>query len=395
MLRRLEGWLHQHIFKVGWLLTKNFQTTTILYYTFFLPGVVLYEVVYWLAAGVLNVRADRALAWPEKQEVAELRLNFVKLSKKAGRIRLAIISVVPLVTGLGIAFLIARDVLRVPAFLTVLAAGNFDLIWPALTTLVSAPDFWLWVYLIFAISNTMMPNPKDLQGWWLIAGLVVAVFFVLFLLGAGDIVLTNLVSGPIFTVLNTLSGIFAVIIAVDLVMVAFLGTFESIIERITGDSATFKDGKLIAITRAELLAQREQQLKRERQQAKKPAPALPAGPPSIYNLPLPLPGAPGKEPVTQLPSVVLGADVVSPPLTLRERPVPPLIRPAGDEPNLPRPAMPQSERLSPAAARPSGNEPSTNAPSGKLPLPNTPLAPARPQPLLSPPADSDETGDEP
>ncbi len=86
-MRRLERWLHQHIFKVGWLLTKNLQTTTILYYTFFLPGVVLHEFIYWLFAGFINVRAERAIAWPEAQAIAELRLNFIRLARNTGRIR--------------------------------------------------------------------------------------------------------------------------------------------------------------------------------------------------------------------------------------------------------------------------------------------------------------------
>ena len=86
-MRRLERWLHQHMFKVGWLLTKNLQTTTILYYTFFLPGVVLHEFIYWLVAGILNVRAERAIAWPEAQAIAELKLNFIKLARNTSRIK--------------------------------------------------------------------------------------------------------------------------------------------------------------------------------------------------------------------------------------------------------------------------------------------------------------------
>jgi hypothetical protein len=69
ILRWLERSLHQRIFKVGWLLSKNSQTTTILYYTFFLPGVALHELVLWLVAGFLDVRAERAIAWPQKQEI--------------------------------------------------------------------------------------------------------------------------------------------------------------------------------------------------------------------------------------------------------------------------------------------------------------------------------------
>ncbi len=358
LLRRLERWLHQHLFKVGWLLTQNFQTTTILYYTFFLPGVILHEVVYWLAAGVLNVRADRAVAFPEKQEVAELRLNFVKLSKKAGRLRLALISAVPLAVGIGVVLLIARDRLHIDQFLTILAEGDLDATYRAFITLTSATDFWLWVYMMFAIANTMMPNTKDLQGWWMIVGVLIAVFVVLVFLGAGEVVVSNVLMGPVASALNTLSGIFAVIIAVDFFMVLVLGTIESIIERVTGNSATFKDGKLIAMTRAEMLAQREQQLKRERQQAAKKAPALPSGPPSIYAVQLPIPGAPGKEVVTQPATLVIGTGATQTP-TLRERPAPAVITPG-------KPAMPPLRDTSASPAPPVPRLPISTPPAAQL-----------------------------
>ena len=71
LFRQIERWLHQHIFKVGWLLTNNFQTTTVLYYILFLPGILLHECSLWLAAGILNVRAERAIEFPAEQEIGE------------------------------------------------------------------------------------------------------------------------------------------------------------------------------------------------------------------------------------------------------------------------------------------------------------------------------------
>jgi hypothetical protein len=45
------------------------------------------------------------------------------------------------------------------------------------------PDFWLWAYLIFAISNAMTPSPADRQPW-LAAGIYIGVALgVAYLLG--------------------------------------------------------------------------------------------------------------------------------------------------------------------------------------------------------------------
>ncbi|MFN8448386.1 MAG: hypothetical protein U0521_07290 [Anaerolineae bacterium] len=155
-MRRLERWLHQHIFKVGWLLTKNLHTTTILYYTFFLPGVVVHEIIYWLVAGILNVRAERAIAMPEAQAIAELRLTFIRLSRNTSRVRRAIIGISPLISGLALIWLISNNVLNLNVVIAVLRVGGLDGVGSAINLLTSTPDIWLWVYFMFAVANTMI-----------------------------------------------------------------------------------------------------------------------------------------------------------------------------------------------------------------------------------------------
>jgi hypothetical protein len=308
-LRQLQRWLHQHVFKVGWLLTKNFQTTTILYYTFLLPGVVLYEFSFWLVAGLLNVRADRAISWPQKQEIAELKLNFVKLHKSAGAVKVGVISLAPLVVGVVAVWHIAVNIIHVGDFLNLMRSGRLADLGTGIGALTSAPDFWLWVYIIFAISNTMMPNLKDLHGLRIIGVVAAVIAAGLFLIGVGDEVILLTLNGPVASALNVLAGVFAVMVVVNLVMTAILGLIEAIIERITGDSATFVNGKLVAMTRAELLAQRakEAEQARKARQAKDRTPAR-AGPPSVYNLSFPIPGAPGKEAVTQSEAVIVESE---------------------------------------------------------------------------------------
>ena len=304
-LRRLERWLHQHIFKVGWLVTKQYQTTTILYYAFFLPGIILHELVYWLVAGFLNIRADRAIAWPEKQEIGELKLKFIKLSKNVGQIPLAIISTTPLAVGLAAVAFIANNRLDFQGFLATLGGGFLDDMTAAFARLTSAPDFWIWIYLVFTISNTMWPDVSKLRGWRTILLILAAITIVLFIIGAGNQVVVETLSGPITNALNALSGTLVIIIIIDLFVVAVLGTIEAIIERITGNSATFKHGKMITMRREELLAQQAQERTTARQQKANRAPAVPAGPPSIYKLPLPIPGAPGKEAVTRDEGIII------------------------------------------------------------------------------------------
>lgn len=295
-MRRLERWLHQHIFKVGWLLTKNLQTTTILYYTIFLPGVFIHELIYWLVAGIVNVRAERAIRWPEAQAIAELRLKFIQLSKNAGMIRTAVISLSPLIGGIFVVWLISNNILHIPEVLAAAQAGG-DGLSEIASRLAAIPDVWLWIYISFTISNTMMPDWNAVKGLKPLAISVVIVIVVAVLLGVADDLIAALSAGGAAQGINTLVLIFGFVIVVDLIFTAALGLIESLIERVTGDSATYQNGKLVAMRREEILQQRAQQ--RARQQQKQPARQRkgPSGPPSIYKLPLPIPGAPGKEAV--------------------------------------------------------------------------------------------------
>jgi hypothetical protein len=297
ILRRLQTWLHQHLFKVGWLVTKQYETTTLLYYAFFMPGIVLHELVYWMVAGFLDVRADRAIRWPEKQEIGQLKLNFIKLSPKTDPMRLAVISTAPFVVGVLILWFIANNIFNVQRFAVTMQSGYLNSVADALRQLTATQDFWLWFYLAFAISNTMMPHtPQHLRLWRVIGGVAAVVAVGILIVGVGSQAVINLLTGPVADTLNRLSLIFAFIIGLDVFMVAVLGTIEAIVERITGDSATFQDGKMITMRRSEVLALRAKQLM---PQPKATTKAAPAGAPSIYSLPLPIPGPPGREVVTR------------------------------------------------------------------------------------------------
>lgn len=297
LLREMQVWLHRHIFKVGWLVTKNFETTTILYYTVFLPGVFLNQLSTWLAAGAANVRAERAIRYPEKQEIGELKLDFVKV-KKASPIVLNLIQLIPFIVGLIIIWLIAVHALDIFTVLDLLGDPDQGL-GLSLQYMFTRPDFWLWAYFVFTIANTMLPDTAVFKGMRLFVIIGIIIFVLMIFDGnTGDI--SGVVVPPILSISNGLSLLFCVIIAVDAVATLVLAAIENTIEVITGDSATFKNGKMIAMKRADVIAQRKadrekEQRKREREKAKAIVPAS-TGPPSVYALELPLPDPPGEIP---------------------------------------------------------------------------------------------------
>lgn len=309
VLRRLEKWLHQHIFKVGWLITKDFQTTTILYYTFLLPGVVLHELVYWLAAGFLNVRAEQTIQWPQAQQIGRLELNFINLSRKAKPLQVAIISAMPFIVGVAAVWFISSTIFDVQSVLNTMSSGALLDVVAGFQQLLQAPDFWLWFYIAFAIANTMIPELKDMGGLRAVIPAFAVMTVVVTLIGVGDDILIGVVGGPIARILNTLSGTFAVIITMNIFVVGLLAIVENTIELITGDSADFRNGKMITMTREERMSARMREIERQRKARERrrtaDRTAEPIGPPSIYKLPLPLPGDPGEVRVTSLQEVIM------------------------------------------------------------------------------------------
>jgi hypothetical protein len=339
LLRRIERWLHQHIFKVGWLLTRNFQTTTILYYTFFLPGVFLHELTYWLGAGMLNVRATVSIPFFKKEapapkddkqakataevpkpppsntiDISKLKPNFVTLDfgtargrgKQAqkGIYRKAIISVLPLFVALVCIWLIADNIFNIMGVVGTMASGELTDIVTAYNTLTGVPNFWLWIYIVFTIANTMFPFvPEELRGWRTVLITTVAVGLALTLIGIGGEIFQAMQS-PLANLIEVMEVTLILIIIVDVVMVLALGTIEYIIEHVTGNTATFRGSTMEVMSRAEAESFREQELERQRRREerfeRRRNKAADSNLSNVYMLMLPIPGAPGEEPITQV-----------------------------------------------------------------------------------------------
>jgi hypothetical protein len=295
--RQMERWLHQHIFKVGWLTTQNLQTTTIVYYTVFLPGVVLHEVVLWLVAGILNVRAEHAIAIPEKQEIGELKLNFVRIHPRIEPYKKVIITLSPLLVGTAFIWHVATNVFVIQDFAATISTGQLNDVARGFQQLTRVTDFWLWFYLVFTVGNTMFPSfTKELQPVRLLVTVGVVLVIILSIIGISNQFLQT-ATLPLRGFIETLQIILTMMISVNLLMTVLLGLIEYTIEATTHRNVTFRKGKMVVLTPEEVKAERE----KERQRAKAPkSTTLDIKTPTVYQLSFPVPGAPGREAVSQM-----------------------------------------------------------------------------------------------
>jgi hypothetical protein len=103
----------------------------------------------------------------------------------------------------------------------------------ALRAMVSLPDFWLWLYLIFTISNSMLPSASDRRGWWRLLIVLGVVFAGLYYLGFGS-ALFEALAAPLEAAARALAAAFAITVGLNLILMPIIWLLEAVLSRVTG-----------------------------------------------------------------------------------------------------------------------------------------------------------------
>lgn len=227
-----QRWLHRQMQAIFLMLTRRPQVAVGLFALVFFPGVFLHELSHFLMAQILRVPTGRFSLLPKIINDGKLRLGYVETAR-SDVLRDALIGMAPLLSGGAVVTLIGVYLLPVVPLFDYASQGNWQTLWVGLTILPNMPDFWLWFYLAFAVSSTMLPSPSDRRAWLPII-LVVAVLVGLALVaGAGPWMLVNLAPG-LTTLVRTLVAIFAISLAVHLLLGLPVGLLAALISKLTG-----------------------------------------------------------------------------------------------------------------------------------------------------------------
>lgn len=225
-LLAFERWLRQHLFGLGLILSGSPQVAEFVYFLVLLPGIAIHELSHWLTAWLLGVRTGRISVWPARQRDGRLRLGYVE-TENAGPLREALIGAAPLISGVVLVLLIGERALGVTGIGMALVAGDLASVLRGLAGALRAPDVWLWLYLIFALANAMLPSPSDQRAWPLaiLTGSGVAAALALAGLVAGLAELAD-------AALRSLAAAFTLAIAADVVVVAVVWLAEVALGRL-------------------------------------------------------------------------------------------------------------------------------------------------------------------
>lgn len=232
LLLILQKYLHQEIQGVFLLITRNQNMSQILFAILFFPGVMLHESSHYLMARLLGVKTGRFSLIPKQIEARRLQLGYVETAQ-SDVIRDALIGGAPLIVGGIVVAYIGFVRFNLPAIWLGTQVDAFKS-WREVAAMVyQNPDFWLWGYLAFVISSTMMPSRSDRRAW-LPIGIMMAILLGLSLMaGAGPWLILHF--APVLNnILRSIAFVFAISVALHLTIWPPCLLLRMILERITG-----------------------------------------------------------------------------------------------------------------------------------------------------------------
>ena len=218
----VKRWITQHLQELSLRWVGDAEVALVLYFVVVLPGVVVHEVSHWLMATVLGVRVRRFSIGPvRKGRSRRVSLGSIQVGK-VDPIRASLIGLAPLLGGTAVILLIGTLVLGVSDLAEIITSQGWEGVVAALGHLLRVPDFWLWLYLIFAISNAMLPSESDMatiRPVLIFLGIVAAVVLVV----GGVPTIPPEVVRAVNAIAGYLATAFALTLAVDLVFMLVIG----------------------------------------------------------------------------------------------------------------------------------------------------------------------------
>ena len=233
----LERLVHRRLQEVFLLLTGHAESATLLYSIVLLPGVALHEVSHALMAALLGVRVRRFSLRPEQQRNGVIRLGYVEVLR-SDSLRTSLIGAAPLFAGVAALVAIGVLVFDLGSMQSALAAGSAQKLLNLLLALPRATDSWLWIYIVFAIANSMMPSSSDTQSWPPVIGFAVAFSATLLLVGGTDLIAA--IAPLARDVAQWLTAAFALTAFIDLAVVIAFALLAKAITALTGRQVEFR-----------------------------------------------------------------------------------------------------------------------------------------------------------
>lgn len=230
-----------HLQGIAWLLTRHSKAGLIIYSLLFLPGIVIHELSHFFMAGVLGVRTGEITIFPSgPTESGQERLGSVQVDK-TDIIRSSLIGIAPLLIGcLGV---IAITKWQFPQLLYsfMAAQGTLNQLLIEGQKIVASPMNLVWIYLIFAIANTMFVSEADRRSWPAMVILLIIIGAIVVWAGLSYSLLV-VISHPLGNGINILNAAFVVTLIIDVLVLSLLLVLEYLISLLLRQKVHYHPG---------------------------------------------------------------------------------------------------------------------------------------------------------
>ena len=228
----LQRLLHREIQAVFLIVTRNLRVTIILFSVLFLPGVFLHELSHFMMAKLLRVRTGKFSLIPTTLSNGRLQMGYVE-TERTDVFRDSLVGLAPLIAGSLFVAFVGNHMHLDSLWNVYYKYGNIELFIHGIGLLPAAPYFYLWFYLAFAVSSTMMPSESDRHAWLQLGIWVATLLGLALFAGAGSWMLANF--GPaINNFLSVVATLFGLSLALQVLLLLPSMLAHRIVSRLTG-----------------------------------------------------------------------------------------------------------------------------------------------------------------
>jgi hypothetical protein len=219
----LSRWISREVQILGMHLSGSSNVAVMGYYLLMFPGILLHELSHYGMARLLGLKVGKFTLGPRRRK-DHIELGSVTISS-GGPLLDSIVGLAPFLTGTLVLLLVSYLVFDVAALGQAWSTAGWSGIVAQWERIRLVPDMGIWAYVIFVVSNAMMPSAADRQPW-LIAGLYLGIAFAAFALLGGLARVTQSLQDELIGTLQILTLAFLFTVALNLVVAGVLGIAE-------------------------------------------------------------------------------------------------------------------------------------------------------------------------